>query len=337
MRVENETIEADETLGGGTAQARRPTAKVAVVGAGAVGATLAYAVLMRGAAREVVLYDIDTAKVRAQALDLAHGIQFMPMAHVVGTDEIAACAGADVVVVTAGAKQRPGQTRMDLAGSTVGLVRTLMPQLVDVAPDAVYVMVTNPVDVVTWAALRFSGLPRAQVLGSGAVLDSSRFRYLIARHVGVAVQNVHAYIAGEHGDTAVPLWSSATIGGVPLLDLGPLDGRATLTEAARDAIAHDVVHSAYEIIAGKGATSYAIGLASSRIVEAVVNDEHRVMPVSSLMTDQHGMGDVCLSMPTMVSHAGAGTVLPTPMSGAELAALRHSAETLRAAARQLGL
>jgi len=317
--------------------ATRSTAKVAVVGAGSVGATLAYAVLMRGAAREVVLYDVDAAKVRAQGLDLAHGIQFMPMAHVVGSDDIAACAGADVVVVTAGAKQRQGETRIDLAGRTVGLTRTLMPQLVEVAPDAIYVMVTNPVDVVTYAALQVSGLPRSQVFGSGAVLDSSRFRYLISQRLGVAVQNVHAYIAGEHGDTAVPLWSAATVGGVPLLELGPLDDRAPLTAQVRDEIAHDVVHSAYEIIAGKGATYYAIALAASRIVEAVVNDEFRVMPVSSLVEDYRGISDVCLSVPTMVSHAGAGRLLPTPMSDAELTALRRSADTLRAAARQLGL
>ncbi|WP_336240326.1 hypothetical protein [Cellulosimicrobium protaetiae] len=148
---------------------------------------------------------------------------------------------------------------------------------------------------------------------------------------------MHAYVAGEHGDTAVPLWSSATIGGVPLLDLEPFDGRQPLTQDVRDAITHDVVHSAYDIIAGKGATAYAIGLAASRIVEAVTNDEHRVMPVSSLVTDYRGIDDVCLSVPTMVSHAGAGTLLPTPMSEGELTSLRHSAETLRAAAGQVGL
>ncbi|WP_336240327.1 lactate/malate family dehydrogenase [Cellulosimicrobium protaetiae] len=162
------------TPAGSGGPSTRPTAKVAVVGAGSVGATLAYAVLIRGAAREVVLYDVDRAKVRAQALDLAHGIQFMPMARVEGSDDVAACAGADIVAVTAGAKQQPGQTRIDLAARTVGLARTLMPRLVKVAPHAVYLMVTNPVDVVTYAALRYSGLPRTQVFGSGAVLDSSR-------------------------------------------------------------------------------------------------------------------------------------------------------------------
>ena len=337
MRQERSDIQTGKTRTGTGGIQTGTTAKVAVVGAGSVGATLAYAVLIRGAAREVALYDVDTAKVRAQALDLAHGIQFMPMARVEGSDDVAVCAGADVVVVTAGAKQQPGQTRMDLAAKTVSLARTLMPQLVEVAPHAVYLMVTNPVDVVTYAALKYSGLPRAQVLGSGAVLDSSRFRYLIADHVGVAVQNVHAYVAGEHGDTAVPLWSSATIGGVPLLELDPFDGREPLTEEVRDAIAHDVVHSAYDIIAGKGATAYAIGLAASRIVEAITNDEHRVMPVSSLLNGYRGIDDVCLSVPTMVSHDGAGTLLPTPMSDAELTALHRSADALRAAARQVGL
>jgi L-lactate dehydrogenase len=171
VRQERSDIQTGETRTGTGGIQTGTTAKVAVVGAGSVGATLAYAVLIRGAAREVALYDVDTAKVRAQALDLAHGIQFMPMARVEGSDDVAVCAGADVVVVTAGAKQQPGQTRMDLAAKTVGLARTLMPQLVEVAPQAVYLMVTNPVDVVTYAALRFSGLPRAQVLGSGAVLD----------------------------------------------------------------------------------------------------------------------------------------------------------------------
>ncbi|MDF2808465.1 MAG: L-lactate dehydrogenase [Cellulosimicrobium sp.] len=153
----------------------------------------------------------------------------------------------------------------------------------------------------------------------------------------MAVQNVHAYVVGEHGDTAVPLWSSATIGGVPLLELDPFDGREPLTQEVRDAIAHDVVHSAYDIIAGKGATAYAIGLAASRIVEAITNDEHRVMPVSSLLNGYRDIDDVCLSVPTMVSHDGAGTLLPTPMSDAELTALHRSADALRAAAAEVGL
>ena len=191
----------------------RKTTKVAVVGAGAVGSTMAYAALMRGSARHIALYDINRAKVEAEALDLSHGIQFMPMAEVVGSDDVAVCADADIIMVTAGAKQKPGQTRLDLAEATISLVSKILPELLAVAPDATYVMVTNPVDIVTYAALKISGLPPTQLFGSGTVLDSSRLRFLIAQHCGVAVQNVHAYMAGEHGDSEIPLWSSATIGG----------------------------------------------------------------------------------------------------------------------------
>jgi L-lactate dehydrogenase len=320
----------------------RRTTKVAIVGAGSVGSTLAYAALMRGAARTVALYDIDATKVEAEVSDLAHGIQFMPVADVVGSDDVAVCADADVVVVTAGAKQKPGQSRLDLAQATVGLVRRIMPDLVAVAPDAVFIMVTNPVDIVTYAALRASGLPRRQVFGSGTVLDSSRLRYLLSRHTGVAVQNIHAYIAGEHGDSEIPLWSSASIGSVPLTSwpgvVGP-DGEATgrLTVEDRERIEREVVTSAYRIIAGKGATNYAVGLAGSRIIEAVLGDEGRVLPVSSLLEGCFGIEDVCLSVPSVVGREGVRTRLEVHLSDEELAGLRRSAEALKSIARSLGL
>ncbi|ADU49798.1 L-lactate dehydrogenase [Intrasporangium calvum] len=316
---------------------RRRTTKLGIVGAGAVGATLAYAALMRGAAQTVALYDIDAAKVTAEALDLAHGIQFMPMARVVGSDDVDVLADCDVIAFTAGAKQKPGQTRLDLAGTTITLVQKLMPELVRVAPHAVHLLVTNPVDVVTYAALRTSGLPRERVFGSGTVLDSSRLRFLLAEHTGVAVQNIHAYIAGEHGDSELPLWSSASIASVPLLEWTGLEGRGPLSAEDRERIARDVVESAYQIIAGKGATNYAIGLAASRIIEAVVNDERRILPVSSLLEDYHGISDVCLSVPTLVHAAGAGETVAVPLTDLELAGLRRSAEAVRATARQFGL
>ncbi|WP_199423966.1 L-lactate dehydrogenase [Actinotalea solisilvae] len=319
----------------------RRTTKLAVVGAGSVGSTMAYAALMRGAARTVALYDINAAKVEAEALDIGHGIQFMPMADVVGSDDIAVCEGADVVVVTAGAKQKPGQTRIDLAEATISLVRSMLPGLVEVAPDAVYVMVTNPVDIVTYAALKFSGLPPNQMFGSGTVLDSSRLRYLLAQHTGVAVQNIHAYIAGEHGDSEIPLWSSATIGSVPLMEWpgipGPNGITGRLDAADRERIAEEVVNSAYRIIAGKGATNYAVALAGSRIIEAVLGDERRVLPVSSLLEDYRGISDVCLSVPSIVGREGVGARLEVSMSDAELEGLRRSADQLRAVARQFGL
>jgi L-lactate dehydrogenase len=323
--------------GAGVGAAGPRTTKLAIVGAGAVGSTLAYAALMRGAARTVAMLDVNRAKVEAEVLDLQHGIEFVPMARVEGSDDVAVCAGADVVVVTAGAKQKPGQTRLDLAGTTIGLMRSILPGLVEVAPDAVYVMVTNPVDIVTYAALKISGLPPRRLFGSGTVLDSSRLRFLVAQQCGVAVQNVHAYVAGEHGDSEIPLWSSATVGGVPLLEWSGLAGRPALTEDVRDEIAREVVQSAYRIIEGKGATNYAVGLAGTRIIEAVLGDEHRILPVSTLVDGDHGIEDVCLSLPTLVDRRGAVERVQVPLAADELAGLHASAESLRTAARRFGL
>lgn len=315
----------------------RNATKLAVVGAGAVGSTLAYAALMRGTARSVALLDVNRQKVEAEVLDLRHGAMFIPPAQIDGSDDVEVCRGADVVVVTAGARQKPGQTRTDLAEATVGLVRTILPGLLEVAPDAVYIMVTNPVDVVTYAAQRISALPAGRVFGSGTVLDSSRLRAALATHCGVAVGNVHAYVAGEHGDSEIALWSSATIGGVPLLDWTALPGRAPLDADARDRIARDVVQSAYRIIAGKGATNYAVGLAATRIIEAVLKDEQRVLTVSSRVDGFHGITDVCLSLPSVVGRRGVEQVLDVPLSEAEAAGLRASAESMQAVQRRLGL
>ncbi len=314
---------------------RRRT-KLGIVGAGAVGATLAYASLMRGAAQTVALFDVNEPKVRAEALDLAHGIQFMPMARVEGSDDIAVLADSDVVVFTAGAKQKPGQSRLDLAETTIGIVRSILPRLVEAAPHAVHVMVTNPVDVVTYAALQVSGLPPSRLFGSGTVLDSSRLRFLLAEHTGVAAQSIHAYVVGEHGDSEIPLWSSASIGSVPLLRWQGPDGRPIFDDETRERIATDVVQSAYRVIEGKGATNYAIGLAGTRILEAVVNDEGRILPVSSLLIDYYGVGDVCLSVPAIVHAGGIGNRVEVPMTDGELAGLRASAEAVRATARRFG-
>lgn len=315
----------------------RPVSTVAIVGAGSVGATLAYAALVRGAARRVVLYDVNAAKVKAEAADIGHGIEFISQATVEGSDDIEVCRGADIVVFTAGAKQHPGQSRMELAATTVGLVKKVLPTLVDIAPRAVHMMVTNPVDVVTYAAQKITGLPPNQIFGSGTVLDSSRLRFLISRECGVAVQNVHAYVLGEHGDSEVPMWSSASIGGVPLLEwLGP-DGSPMFTEGVRDRLGHDVVHAAYSIIEGKGATNYAVGLAVTRIIEAILRNEHRVLPVSTRIDDDFlGISDVCLSMPTIVDAMGARERLGLPMSQREMEMLRESADHIRDAARTLG-
>ena len=312
------------------------TSKVSIVGAGAVGSTLAYAGLMRGFARTVALYDVNTAKVEAEALDLAQGIQFMPEAKVLGSDKVEVCAGSDVVVITAGAKQQPGQSRLELAGATISLMDKILPPLLDVAPDAVYILVTNPVDVVTYAAIKKSGMSPQQMFGSGTVLDSSRLRHEIAQECNVAVGNVHAYIAGEHGDSEVALWSSASIGGVPLKDWRGPDGRVVMTEDVRKRIRESVTGSAYRIIEGKGATNYAIGAAGARIVEAVLGDENRVLPVSTLI-DYPGVGEVCMSLPAVVGRRGVDQRVEVPLDDYEREALLESARSIREVAERFGV
>jgi L-lactate dehydrogenase len=297
---------------------------------------MAYACLIKGAGKTIALYDLNAEKTRAEMLDLNHGLQFVPMATMVGSDDLEICRDADIVVITAGAKQKPGQTRLDLAEANVNMCRKLVPGLLEVAPDAILMLVTNPVDVLTYAALKISGLPTNRVFGSGTVLDSSRLRLLIAQRCGVAVQNVHAYIAGEHGDSEIPLWSSASIGSIPLLSWH-LEGRPTLDEAARKEILAGVVGAAGEIIRGKGATNYAIGLAGERIIEAVVYNEQAVLPVSSLLDDYAGLSDVCLSVPSIVNRTGVHQTLEVPLSEEETAGLRRSADAVREVITKLGL
>lgn len=308
--------------------------KLTVVGAGSVGASVAYAALIRGSARHVALYDIATAKVDAEVLDLAHGTQFTGASDIIGGSDISVVAGSHVVVITAGAKQKPGQTRIELAEVNAGIIRDMMPQLLAVAPDAVYVIVTNPCDVLTVLAQEATQLPPDRIFASGTVLDTSRLRWKLAERAGVSTSSVHAYIVGEHGDTEFPLWSKATIGSVPILDwVAP--GHPRMSQDELDAIAVDVRDAAYKVILGKGATNYAIGLSSARIVEAILNDEHAVMPVSTVLRDFHGIDGVALSVPSIVSARGAVPIRETVFSEHELSQLRASAEALRGVADSL--
>lgn len=308
--------------------------KLTIVGAGSVGSSTAYAALIRGSARHVALYDIATAKVEAEVLDLAHGTQFTGTSDIVGGSDLSVVEGSHVVVITAGAKQKPGQTRTELAGVNAGILKTMMPQLLEVAPDAIYVIVTNPCDVLTVLAQEDTGLPPERLFASGTVLDTSRLRWKLAHRAGVSSSSVHAYIVGEHGDTEFPLWSKATIGTVPILEWETAEHpRMTVDEL--DEIAVDVRDAAYKVIQGKGATNYAIGLSSARIVEAILGDEHAVMPVSTVLHGYHGIDGVALSVPSIVSSSGAVPIYETPFSASELGLLRRSADALRDVAASL--
>ena len=327
---------AENTAQGSYPTGRSRPSKLAVVGAGAVGTAVAYASAISGVARDIVLYDINRSKVVAEGLDMAHGIQFTPAGTIEGSDDIEILRGSDLVIVTAGAKQQPGQSRLELAGSTVNLMKKIVPSMMEVAPDAIYMYVTNPVDVVTYVAMKLSDLPRERVFGSGTVLDTARLRYLISKETGVATQNVHAYIAGEHGDSEVTMWSNAEIGNVLLRNWGPTVNGRYFDDELCSAISHDVVNSAYTIIEGKGATNFAIGLAASRIAGAVLRDENRVLTISSLLEDWNGISDVCMAAPTLVDRSGAGRVLNPNISTAELLGLQESGKAIRRVATELG-
>lgn len=316
--------------------AEKSVSKISVIGVGSVGTAIAYACMIRGSAGAIALYDTNAKKVQAEVLDLNHGSQFVPNCSVTGSDDIGVTAGSTMIVVTAGAKQDPGQSRLDLAATNVAMAQQLTPQLLEHSPDAVILFVTNPVDLVTYASARSVDLPPGRIFGSGTVLDSSRFRYLIGRRAGVDVGNVHGIIVGEHGDSEIPLWSSVSIGGMPA-DQFRSGGRLVFEEATRNEIARDVVNAAYRIIEGKGATNLAIGLATARIVEAVLGDQRRILPVSSVQRGAYQISGVALSLPTLVSASGAGDVLEVPLAVPELLGLQSSARTLTEAQATLNV
>lgn len=312
--------------------------KIAIVGAGSVGATAAYACQVRGVCDEIVLYDVNSSKAQAHANDLQHGGAFAPTAQVTGGGDLSLCAAAQVLVITAGARQRPGESSLDLTARNARLMRELVPQLVRANPEATLLMVSNPVDVLTYAAHKLSSLPRERILGSGTVLDSARFRALIADRVRVAAKHVHGYIAGEHGESAIPLWSSAAVGTTPLRDWAVM-GHGRLDVRARTEITQNVKSAARNIIAGKGATWFAIGLCVAEIVEALFDDTARVLPVTAMVGEKDGfdgVSDVCLSLPRFVSSCRVEPPLPIPMNENEKAGLRQSADVLKAANREAG-
>ena len=314
----------------------KPT-KLAIIGAGAVGSTLASAAATRGLARHIVLEDIYLKGVKAQALDLEQGSEFYRTpVDFAGSDDVEICRDADIVVITAGARQQPGESRLDLAGKTINMLKSIIPNVIKVAPNAIYLLVTNPVDITTYVSQQLSGLDPQQLFGSGTNLDSARLRLLLAKQTGVNVKDINAYIAGEHGDSEVALWTAANIAGVPLLDWKPLPGHEPLTAEVREQLHKDTVNAAYEIIEGKGATNFAIAQSSCDIIEAIVTDSHRVLPVSSMIDDFHGISDVCMSVPREINRNGVGAVFQTPVSEGELAALKKSAETLKENAHKFG-
>ncbi|MCL6634435.1 MAG: L-lactate dehydrogenase [Peptococcaceae bacterium] len=307
--------------------------KIAVVGVGAVGASVAYALTMSGLATELVLVDINRARAEGEAMDLAHAAAFIkPTRIYAGTYED--CRDAGIVIFTAGVSQRPGETRLDLLQKNYAVLKESLPRLQDGSEERIILMVTNPVDVLTYAALKITGLSPEKVFGSGTVLDSSRFRHSLSRHCGVAPRNIHAYVVGEHGDSEVLLWSLANIAGTSIDRYCELAG---LPPVDRRAVDGQVRNAGYEIISRKGATYYAISLAVKQICESIVRDENVIHTVSGLIHGAYGIRECCLSLPAVINSKGRGIPLELPLCGEEEEALRRSAEVLQEAIRQLGL
>ena len=312
--------------------------KVAIIGCGMVGSSSAYALVMRGVGREIVLVDLNRARAEAEANDIFHAVPFAsPMT--IRAGDYADIAGARVVVIAGGVAQRPGETRLQLLQRNADVFRQIVPAVLRAAPDAVLLVVTNPVDIMTHLAAHFAvefNVPPSRVIGSGTTLDTARFRALLGRHFEIDPQHVHAYVIGEHGDSEVLVWSQATIAGLSTDEFARIRG-ASFDAAERMRIDENVRRAAYHIIAGKGATYFGIGSAVARLVDVIVHDQRAILTICSRITGVPDCDGVTLALPHVVGGEGALAPIPLPLDGEEREGLRKSAGILREAIESLGL
>lgn len=308
-------------------------AKVAVVGTGMVGASFAYHLLISGLASDMVLIDVNQKRAEGEMMDLNHAMPFdRPCEITVG--DYSAAKGSDVIVISAGTAQKPGETRLDLVTRNASIFKDMIPQLAKAAPDSVMVIATNPVDIMTQVAIKYSNFPPERIVGSGTILDTARFRYLLGDYYRVDPRSVHAYIIGEHGDSEVAVYSTASIAGVSLPDYCKQIGREYSGEDMHK-IFEQVRTAAYEIINRKGATYYAIGSGLVRITEAILRDQNTVFSVSNLMTGQYGVKEVCLSLPMVVNGKGIERIITLPLNKEEEAGFVKSAQVLKDIAEKI--
>jgi L-lactate dehydrogenase len=309
--------------------------RIAIVGAGHVGATFAYALMLSGLAAEIVLIDARKTLAEGEAMDLGHAVPFARPTRIWAGD-YPDCAGAAVTVIAAGVNQKPGESRLELLNKNAAVFREIVPRIVRHNPDGILLVATNPVDVLTYVSLKLSSLPTGSVIGSGTALDTARFRYVLGRHCGVDARSVHAHIIGEHGDSEVPVWSLANIAGMPLSDYCAAHG-IDYGQDERDELFRMTRDAAYEIIKRKGATYYGVAAGLVRIVESIVRDQHTVLSVSTLVDGYHGISDMCLSLPCVISRKGAARVLRLELNSEETTALQRSASVLREALTHVSL
>ena len=300
--------------------------KIGIVGTGMVGSATAYAMALQGVGSEIVLVDRNADLASAHAQDISHAVPFAETM-VVRAGDYADLKDARIIVLACGVNQKPGETRPALLGRNAAVFRDVVSALMPVAADALFLVASNPVDLMTYAVQRFSGLPPERVIGSGTILDTARFRVLLGDYLGIAPHSVHAYVLGEHGDSEVAVWSSAMAGNVPVQSFAEQTGRP-LTDAKRTEITEAVRNAAYVIINGKGATYYGIGAGLSRIAESVLGDERAVLSVSAVTDEVEGLQGVPLSLPRIVGRDGISAELRPDLNAAEHAALKASAETI---------
>jgi L-lactate dehydrogenase len=301
--------------------------KISIIGAGFVGSTTAFALMTSGLASEIVIVDINKDKAQGEAMDLSHGVSFVNAVEVKSGD-YANTKDSDIVIITAGAGQKPGETRLDLISKNYKIFQSIIPEIVKYNPSAILLVVSNPVDVLTYITYKLSGFPAERVIGSGTVLDTSRLRYMLSQDFNVDARNIHTYIIGEHGDSEIATWSSTSVAGMQLNEYCNVVSKTCNTSYKQDTV-NEVRNAAYEIIKKKGSTYYAVALAVKRIVEAILRDENSILTVSTLLKGEYGIEDIYIGVPSVVGSSGVKKVLEIPLNVKESSALKTSADTLK--------
>lgn len=310
--------------------------KITIVGAGNVGATTAYTLMLSGLVSEIVMIDINRDKAEGDAMDMNHGICFVSPVKI-NAGDYSDIKGSDMVIITAGASQREGEKRTDLLKRNTAIFRNIIDNVLRYCKDdTILMVVTNPVDILTYVTYKMSGFSKKHVIGSGTVLDTARLKYLLGEHTNIDVRNVHTYIIGEHGDSEVAAWSVTNVAGMSVDSYCAHSGCCDTLEVCKDTFYSKTQNAAYEIIEKKGSTYYAIALAVRRIIESIIGDENSILTVSSLFEGEYGISDVCLSAPTIVGNEGAEKILEIQLSDEEINGLRKSAQTLKELAKEIG-
>jgi len=310
--------------------------KISIIGAGFVGSTTAYTIMQAGLASEIVLIDINKEKAEGDVMDMNHGISFVsPVKISSGGYEL--LKNSSIIIITAGVNQKPGETRIDLLKRNTSVFKNIFDEILKYCnSETIILVVTNPVDILTYISIKISGLNKKNIFGSGTVLDTARLKYLIGEHVNVDVRDIHTYIIGEHGDTEVAAWSLTRIVGINIDEYCNICNRCDNKKICKNEYEMMTKNAAYDIINKKGATYYAIALSVKRIIECITGNENSILTVSSYLDGEYGIKDICLSVPTIVNSKGIETILEVPFADDEIKALRHSANALKKLAKEAG-